>query len=126
MSPHASKSLKIYDHQDIYILGGYNDRSSHVQVSHIKAQSEGIRCYRLPLDENVLWKQGNKNLCLNQVTAILHSVKATNNWQLAIRNFAPQRKVRSVEEQAIEDEIRLKAIARRLKNIDHSYRLNKQ
>lgn len=122
LSPHAKLSLKRYDHDDIYILGGYNDRSSHRQVSHVKAQSEGIRCYRLPLDENVLWKQGDKNLCLNQVAAILHAVKATGDWQLAIRKFAPQRKVRSMEEQHLEDQIRMKAIAKRLHRIERSYR----
>lgn len=124
LSPHASKSLKKYDHDDIYILGGYNDRSSHVQASHIKAETEGIRCYRLPLDENVLWKQGNKNLCLNQVVAILHCVKATNDWRMAIMNYAPQRKIRSLEEIELENQIRLKHISKRIKNIENSYRLN--
>ncbi|XP_027197288.1 mitochondrial ribonuclease P protein 1 homolog [Dermatophagoides pteronyssinus] len=122
LSPHAKLSLKQYDHDDIFILGGYNDRSSHRQVSHVKAQSEGIRCYRLPLDENVLWKQGDKNLCLNQVAAILHAVKATGDWQVAIRKFAPQRKVRSLEEQHLEDQIRMKTIAKRLRRMERSYK----
>lgn len=121
LSPHASKPLPSYSHDDIYILGGYNDKSSGFKVSHVKAQSEGIRCYRLPLDENVLWKQGNKNLCLNQVAQILHSVKVTNDWRLAIQQFAPQRKIKSHEEIELEDEIRIRRVAQRMKNIQKSY-----
>lgn len=120
LSPHASQSLRQYSHDDIYILGGYNDRSTHMKVSHVKARAEGIRCYRLPLDENVLWKQGNKNLCLNQVGAILHAVKATGDWQYAIRTFTPQRKIKSAEEMELEDEIRIKKIHKRLKHIEKS------
>lgn len=121
MSPHASEPLRHYNHDDIFILGAYNDRTTHSHVSHLKAATEGIRCYRLPLDENVLWKQGNKNLCLNQVADILHAVKATNDWRLAVQRFSPQRKIKSIEEIELEDEIRIKKVARRLKSIAKSH-----
>lgn len=123
LSPHASVALRNYDHDDIYILGGYNDRTSHMAVSHVKAQQEGIRCYRLPLDENVLWKQGSRNLCLNQVAAILHAVKSTGNWKDAVAKCTPQRKIKSTDEMLIEDQIRAKKMARRVKDIQKSLKI---
>lgn len=120
LSPHAQNPLRKYSHDHIYIIGGYNDKSSHMRVSNIKAQSEGIPCYRLPLDEYVFWKQGNKNLCLNQVVSILNSMKATEDWSYSIRTFAPQRKIKSSEELELEDEIRIRKVKQRLKNIERS------
>ncbi|KAF7494132.1 Mitochondrial ribonuclease P protein 1 -like protein [Sarcoptes scabiei] len=124
LSPHSKHPLLNYSDDHIYILGGYNDRISHMHISHVKAESEGIACFRLPLDENVLWKQGNKNLCLNQVSAILHSVKATGEWREAIRKFAPQRKIRSNEEEELAEQIRIKEIRKRMKNIAKSHKIH--
>ncbi|KAI2810071.1 tRNA methyltransferase 10 C [Blomia tropicalis] len=123
LSPHATKSLKTYSHEDIYIIGGYNDRTSHVCASNVKAEKADIRCYRLPLDEFVRWKQGNKNLCLNQVVMILQAMKQTNDWRYAISNFAPQRKLKSNEEKKLEDEIRVRAVAKRMRSIQKSYKM---
>ena len=35
LSPHARDAIRSYSHDDIYILGGYNDRTSHMKVSWI-------------------------------------------------------------------------------------------
>ena len=92
-------------------------------MSHVKAQQEGIACYRLPLDENVLWRQGTRNLCLNQVSAILQAVKATGDWRVAIQKWAPQRKIKSQEEMLIEDQLRAKRTERRTKAIQRSFKI---
>src|SRR5699024_153562 len=92
-------------------------------VSHVKAQQEGIACYRLPLDENVLWRQGTRNLCLNQVASILQAVKCTGDWREAIHRWAPQRKIKSQEEMDIEDQIRIKRTQRRTKAIERSFKI---
>ncbi|KAH9404717.1 tRNA methyltransferase 10 C [Tyrophagus putrescentiae] len=123
LSPHARESITSYSHDDIYILGGYNDRSSHMKVSNVKAQQEGIRCYRLPLDESVLWRQGSRNLCLNQVAAILQAVKSTGNWKESIAKWTPQRKMKSSEELMLEDELRKKATDRRIKSIQRTFNI---
>lgn len=93
LSPHSRESLRNYSHDDIYILGAYNDRSTRLKVSNVKAENEGIRCYRLPLAENVIWGHGSMNLCLNQCSNMLHAVKATGDWQTAIQIGVPQRKL---------------------------------
>ena len=35
LSPHARDAIGEYSHDDIYIIGGYNDRTSHLQVGRI-------------------------------------------------------------------------------------------
>lgn len=94
-----------------------------MKVSHVKAQQEGIRCYRLPLDESVLWRQGSRNLCLNQVSAMLQAVKSTGNWKEAVAKWAPQRKIKSSEELMLEDELRKKHTERRMKSIQRSFKI---
>lgn len=56
LSPHSPYQLQ-EDHPDnIYIIGGYVDMVTTKEtrpVSHARAKSENIRCYKLPLDRYV-------------------------------------------------------------------------
>jgi ribonuclease P protein 1 len=121
LSPHASEPLLHYSPDDIIILGGYNDRTSHARVSHLKAGREGIRCYKLPLDQFVSWRQGHKKLCLNHCLAILQEVSLTGDWATAISKHAPSRKMWGEEEVALRDELRRRKLENRHKGISVSY-----
>jgi len=71
LSPNAPKNMKEYSHDDVYIIGGYNDKSSNVSMSAIKAQQAGIRQYRLPLEKYVAWG-ASKRLYLEHVVGIFY------------------------------------------------------
>jgi ribonuclease P protein 1 len=115
LTPHAKESLTTYDLDDIYIIGGFVDKSCHEPISLIKAKKEGIRSVRLPLDEHIIWGVGCKNLCLNHIVAILHDVKITGDWKKSLIDNIPQRKQKKIEEIEYEDMLRKQQLIRRKK-----------
>ncbi|XP_054167785.1 mitochondrial ribonuclease P protein 1 homolog [Oppia nitens] len=106
LTPHSNTALKTYNADDIYIIGGIIDKTYHEPVSLIKAEKEGIRTARLPIDEYILWGCGSKYLCLNHMVQILHDVNIGHNWVNALKDNIPKRKQKSVEEIDYEDRLR--------------------
>lgn len=93
LSPHSAEVMEFYDHDAVYIIGGFVDKRIHRPISYEKAESEGIRTCRFPLDEHVQWKCGTKSLTLDQVMNILLEMKVNNDWKRALQ-FVPSRKVK--------------------------------
>ena len=81
LSPHADQCMEQWEPDCHYVVGAFVDQSFPKALSHLKAQQEEIRCYRLPLDEFLKWKLGCKYLPLPQVTNILIGVKNRQDWR---------------------------------------------
>lgn len=94
LTPDAKDSIQTYNHDDIYIIGAFLDKFSlNKPISHTKALREGIRQYKLPIDENVVWGSGSsKHLCIVHMVAILNHVKRTGHWREALKLNIPKRK----------------------------------
>jgi ribonuclease P protein 1 len=103
LTPHAKESLKNYDFDDIYIIGGFVDKSCREPISLVKAKKEGIRSVRLPLDEHIIWGSGPKSLCLNHIIAILHDLRESGDWKKSLNDNVPKRKQKKTEEIEFED-----------------------
>ncbi|KFM77478.1 Mitochondrial ribonuclease P protein 1-like protein, partial [Stegodyphus mimosarum] len=91
LSPHATESLKTYDHSAIYIIGGFVDIVKKKQISVDKAKEVGIKSYSLPLDDHIVWGLGSRSLSINQVFEIMMTMKNTGNWKKAFQ-YVPSRK----------------------------------
>ncbi|RWS01195.1 mitochondrial ribonuclease P protein 1-like protein [Dinothrombium tinctorium] len=91
LSPDAESPLLEFDHNAIYIIGCIVDRIENQPFTFNKSQREGIKSYRLPLDEWLIWYKGEKDLTLNQVVEILLKAKETGSWRRAVKKV-PSRK----------------------------------
>ncbi|KAM5179713.1 tRNA methyltransferase 10 homolog C [Mantella aurantiaca] len=87
-SPNVLKKL---DPDKIYIIGAFVDKSQKTGISLGKAKRQKLATARLPLDNYLKWDVGAKNLTLNQMIAILMTVKNTGDWKKAL-SFVPTRK----------------------------------
>ncbi|XP_043269611.1 mitochondrial ribonuclease P protein 1 homolog [Venturia canescens] len=93
LTPHCREELIDYDHEAVYIIGAFIDKSSNEPVSLAKAKKLGIKTLKLPLDKYLQWGANTgKNLTLNAVTNILLDIKFTGNWEKAL-NHVPRRKL---------------------------------
>ena len=54
LSPNAPKSLKRFDPNDVYIIGGLVDKTSKKPFTMAKAKEQNIRMAKLPLDEHLM------------------------------------------------------------------------
>lgn len=54
LSPHANRTLKEVDANDIYIVGGFIDKACQKPVSLARAKEQGIRTAKFPLDTYLL------------------------------------------------------------------------
>ncbi|XP_077338606.1 tRNA methyltransferase 10 homolog C [Lithobates pipiens] len=82
--------LKEFDHDKIYIVGAFVDKSQKKGVSLGNAKRLKLATARLPLDY-LKWGIGGKNLTLNQMIEILMTVKDNGDWKNAL-SFVPTRK----------------------------------
>ncbi|XP_072271110.1 tRNA methyltransferase 10 homolog C [Pyxicephalus adspersus] len=87
-SPNVLKEL---DHDKIYIIGAFVDKSQKTGVSLGNAKRLKLATARLPLDNYLKWDIGAKNLTLNQMIEILMTVKDKGDWKSAL-SFVPTRK----------------------------------
>ncbi|KAM9320044.1 tRNA methyltransferase 10 homolog C [Gastrophryne carolinensis] len=83
--------LKEFDHNKIYIVGAFVDKSQKTGVSLGVAKRLNMATARLPLDNYLKWDIGAKNLTLNQMIEILMTLKDTGDWNNAL-SFVPTRK----------------------------------
>lgn len=118
LSPNANQSLTEFNDDDIYVIGAIVDRSIRKNVTMAKAKRQGLRMARLPIDEHVVWGQSSKVLTLNQIMCILLEVKSNGgDWKDAFFKHIPRRKLKSPEEIAAEEEIRLQKLTYKKKNM---------
>ncbi|XP_054167330.1 mitochondrial ribonuclease P protein 1 homolog [Oppia nitens] len=106
LSPHSKETLTEYNCDDIYIIGGIVGKESHLDITQNKAIKEGIRCFRLPIDENVIWRAGSKQLPLDIISYILHDFSLGFTWSEALTNNIPKWQIKSIEEVYYEDKSR--------------------
>ena len=82
LSPHAEESLTEFKSNYHYVIGCFIDISFSKCLSIKKAQAEGVKCYKLPIDEFVKYsKARNKLLPLPIVHQILLDKKVNTEWQ---------------------------------------------
>ena len=98
LSPHSEQVLTSVSEDDIYIIGGIIDKSYREPITAIKAREDGIRSARLPIERYLKWLRGSKNLCINQVIAILHDWKENKDWEKTLRTYIPNRKLMTDQE----------------------------
>uniref|UniRef100_A0A8B9HRN2 tRNA methyltransferase 10 homolog C n=1 Tax=Astyanax mexicanus TaxID=7994 RepID=A0A8B9HRN2_ASTMX len=83
--------LRTFDHNKVYIIGAFVDRSAQSGVSLANAKRLKLATARLPLNEHLQWDCGAKNLTLDQMIQILITIKETGSWEKALE-FVPIRK----------------------------------
>ena len=83
---------------DIYVIGGLVDRNRHKGITLRKAEAEGIRHARLPLQQHCKLA-GSAVLTVNQVVDILLAWLELRDWRAACLRAIPPRK-RVAEEEA--------------------------
>lgn len=54
LSPHCRETLKEVNANDVYIIGGFNDKSCQKPISLARAKEQGIRTAKFPLDSYLL------------------------------------------------------------------------
>ncbi|KAL4122983.1 hypothetical protein QTP88_015220 [Uroleucon formosanum] len=96
LTPHCNEELKEYNHDDVYIIGAMVDKMKVEPLSLAKAKRDKIRMAKLPLDLYLDWKQGTKNLTINQMIMIMADLKIDNNWVSALKHI-PKRKILDVD-----------------------------
>ena len=116
ISPKSDEPLVDFSPDDIFIIGGINHFTKSGFLTQLKAEKESIRCVRLPLEENVSWKKGNKNFSPYKLRSILHDVAETSDWKSAIFKVKKY-SIKSPEELLFEDEYRSKKIEQRKRDI---------
>jgi len=91
---------------EVYIVGGIVDHNRLKGITLNKAQEQGIRTARLPIQEHV-HIQTRKVITVNQVVELLLEYISTKNWENALQIILPKRKkvkVKQGEDQIIEEE----------------------
>lgn len=93
LTPHCKDLMQKFDHDAVYIIGAYVDKTLKQPLTLAKAKKEGLRMLRLPLEKYVQWGVGaNKSLTLNQVLGILLDLRKTGDWNVALKHL-PSRKL---------------------------------
>jgi len=91
----SDDSIQALDENDIYIIGGIVDKNRYKGICLKKAQEQGIRTARLPIDSFMDLKT-RKVLTVNQVYEILLNWTVERDWAKAFDAIIPKRKGGSV------------------------------
>lgn len=76
LSPHAKETLRHFDHDAVYVIGGIVDRRQIIELSSIKCQQLGFKMLKLPTHFN--GKQCKTVQSLDDVFQILYQLKFNN------------------------------------------------
>lgn len=79
------------DAGDIYIVGGIVDRNRYKRLCADKAEAQGIRTARLPIDEYVALSS-SRVMCTNHVVEIMIRQRELKDWGAAFEAVIPIRK----------------------------------
>ncbi|KAF8335035.1 guanine-1-methyltransferase-domain-containing protein [Cantharellus anzutake] len=79
---------------EVYIIGGIVDRNRYKNLCLRKAQNQRIRTARLPIGSYLSDMKTRKILTVNQVFDILLQWVETRDWELALREVMPKRKMK--------------------------------
>lgn len=96
LTPNAPNVLEKFDHDSVYVIGGFVDKAQSKPLSLAKAKREGVKVAKLPLDQYLYWGCGGKSLTINQVMDILLELKTSNDWNKALK-FVPTRKLHKID-----------------------------
>jgi tRNA (guanine9-N1)-methyltransferase len=97
-SPNELTELK---QDDMYVIGGLVDRNRHKGITLRKAEAEGIRHAKLPLQQHCQLS-GSAVLTVNQVVDLLLAWLDVRDWRIACNRAVPPRK-RAAEGEAQRD-----------------------
>ncbi|CAG5120712.1 unnamed protein product [Candidula unifasciata] len=95
LSPNARQVMKEFDPTAVYIIGAFNDKATMLPISYARAKEYNIKCQRLPLDEQLDWGLGSKNLTLDQMIKIMVALKNKKSWKEALTAI-PGRKLKKL------------------------------
>jgi len=87
----SEHELRDFDAEDIYIIGGIVDRNRYKNLTLDKANEQGIRHARLPI-QNHLKMTGTHILTVNQTLDIIHAQLELRDWEKALERVVPLRK----------------------------------
>lgn len=102
LSPDAPDALETLSPDDVYIVGGFVDRSVRKGETLRRAEAAGARAVRLPIAEHAARPDLHPILSINAVVQILGEVHAGSDWSAALAAHVPARYVkrRELEEAA--------------------------
>uniref|UniRef100_A0A7E4VGX7 SAM-dependent MTase TRM10-type domain-containing protein n=1 Tax=Panagrellus redivivus TaxID=6233 RepID=A0A7E4VGX7_PANRE len=102
LSPDADEPLESVEADKCYVIGGIVDRVAEKGIPQFASletsQADGVTARRLPLDEFIDWKSGNKFLTLVTVMKMLRTNFEVGDWKTAIETNVPVRYIRSRDE----------------------------
>ncbi|CTQ41259.1 tRNA (guanine(9)-N1)-methyltransferase [Babesia microti strain RI] len=102
LSADSSHSLTEIEASKTYVIGGIVDRNRHKGLFHSKANKLGFKSMRLPIREHINLT-GSHILNVHSVFEIfLNYYKYNGNWQQALLNAIPQRKLSKQQIQTTE------------------------
>lgn len=85
LSPDAKKTLTEFDHDAIYIIGAFVDKTCKQKVSKMKAEKEGIDYLKLPIHTYLGLAPGAKKvLGFDGVFKTLLEVRKHGDWKAAL------------------------------------------
>ncbi|KAL6260064.1 hypothetical protein P5V15_007603 [Pogonomyrmex californicus] len=94
LTPHCKTDLTEYDSDVIYIIGAIVDKSNKEPLSLAKAEKEGIRVAKLPIEKYFEWGScSRKSFTLDQMMKIMLDLRYTGNWKKALQHI-PIRKLK--------------------------------
>ncbi|EAN31414.1 tRNA (Guanine-1)-methyltransferase family protein [Theileria parva strain Muguga] len=77
---------------EVYVIGGIVDRNRLNGITYNKARIIGSACKRLPIKEHIKLS-GSHVLSVNNCVEILLNYYQNRNWELALKNTIPKRKL---------------------------------
>ena len=85
--------MRRYDPERVYIIGNIIDSGdkSDSYASYTQAKKDGIECMRLPIDENIKWQSGSKNLAMNHVFNLMLNAAHGVPWHESFKSIIPSR-----------------------------------
>ncbi|KAF2361165.1 tRNA methyltransferase TRMD/TRM10-type domain [Trinorchestia longiramus] len=91
LTPHCRDEVGDFDHDAVYIIGGFIDTRNNDPITLAKAKKQNIKMRKLPLDRYLDWGIGTKSLALNQVLGIMLEMKRSGSWERAFEMHIPSR-----------------------------------
>lgn len=98
LTAEAEDSLQSFEEGKTYIIGGIVDKNRHKGICYDKAKRLGLKMAKLPITEYIKLLS-RQVLTVNQVVEIICKQLETKNWEAALNEVVPQRKLIKENEQ---------------------------